>query len=86
MQVRAKAFWRWLLAQPQSHIAVVSHSAFLYLMVHCCGHNLTSEVQLALQKGFRNGEMRTIVLASSSTNVSSCLGQAHPTGRFVPEQ
>lgn len=59
---RAREFLKWLVDRPETRIAVVSHSSFLYHMCHLFGDDLSDVVRRELQQGFRNAEMRTVVI------------------------
>jgi hypothetical protein len=53
----------WLHQRPEQHIAVVSHSSFLFFMMSAFGHSAAPPVQSELHKWYDNCEMRTVVLA-----------------------
>lgn len=59
---RARVFLQWLIDRPETRIVVVSHSSFLYHMSHLFGDDLSDVVRRELQQGFRNAEMRTVVI------------------------
>jgi broad specificity phosphatase PhoE len=60
---RARTFVRWLLDRPESRIAVVSHSSFIFHMCHLFGADCSDVVRKEIQQGFRNCEMRTVVIS-----------------------
>lgn len=72
---RARTFIRWLLDRPESRIAVVSHSSFIFHMCHLFGAECSDVVRKEIQHGFRNCEMRSVVisdrLASGAPNMTS---------------
>lgn len=72
---RARRFIRWLLDRPESRIAVVSHSSFIFHMCHLFGSDCSEVVRKEIQQGFRNCEMRSVVisdrLASGAPSVES---------------
>ncbi|KAI3425092.1 hypothetical protein D9Q98_008470 [Chlorella vulgaris] len=59
---RGVEFVRWLQQRPEQHIAVVSHSAFLFFMMSNFGRGAATSVQSELHKWYDNCEMRTVVL------------------------
>ena len=69
------------MQQPQERIAVVSHSAFLYIFVRLFGLDCDERVQQIMYKGFRNGEMRTVVMAHG---MRLCTG-GPASFNFVPD-
>ncbi|KAG0622192.1 hypothetical protein M758_3G078500 [Ceratodon purpureus] len=60
---RARTFVRWLLNRPESRIAVVSHSSFIFHMCHLFGADCSDVVRKEIQQGFRNCEMRSVVIS-----------------------
>lgn len=60
---RARGFVRWLLKRPESRIAVVSHSSFIFHMCHLFGAECSDVVRKEIQTGFRNCEMRSVVIS-----------------------
>lgn len=60
---RARTFVRWLLDRPESRIAVVSHSSFIFHMCHLFGSDCSELVRKEIQQGFRNCEMRSVVIS-----------------------
>ena len=63
LQARGLQFLRWLLQRPEQHIAVVTHSSFLYHMLRNFGTDSSEHVQEELHKWFLNCELRSIVLS-----------------------
>jgi broad specificity phosphatase PhoE len=70
VQARACKFAEWLQARPEKHIAVVSHSGFLWSFCQKFGHGLSSAVCDLMHPHFANCEMRTFVLADTSGNLN----------------
>lgn len=60
---RARTFVRWLLDRPESRIAIVSHSSFIFHMCHLFGSDCSDLVRKEIQTGFRNCEMRSVVIS-----------------------
>lgn len=60
---RARRFVRWLLDRPESRIAVVSHSSFIFHLCHLFGSDCSNVVRNEIQQGFRNCEMRSVVIS-----------------------
>jgi hypothetical protein len=71
MMLRGQKFTRWLMTRPEKHIAVVSHSGFLYAFFQNFGQGYAPSVRQEMQKHFANCEVRTIVLADHSSNAGS---------------
>ena len=71
---RARIFLKWLLKRPETKIVVVSHSSFIYHMCHLFGDDLSDVVRRELQQGFRNAEMRTVVIGDrqASSYCTNC--------------
>jgi broad specificity phosphatase PhoE len=63
---RSHKFVEWLLQRPEQRIAVVTHSGFLNSMLSQAGEDCSPQVRAELQKGFRNCELRVLVLANKS--------------------
>lgn len=61
---RARVFMKWLLERPERRIAVVSHSSFIYHLIHLFGNDCSDVVRKELQQGFRNCEMRSFVICN----------------------
>lgn len=59
---RGVSFLQFIMSQPESNIAVVSHSAFLWFMLAMFGGDYSKPVREKMQKWFENGEMRSMVL------------------------
>ena len=60
--LRGRQFLQWLLSIPETNIAVVTHSAFLWFTLSGFGVENARPVRERLQRWFENGEMRTVVL------------------------
>lgn len=89
MQARAYKFAEWLLARPEKHIAVVSHSGFLHAFCRNFGDGLTEQAKSDMHLHFANGEMRSMVLAdpSGALNPKAMASDPwfFPGGNMVPE-
>jgi hypothetical protein len=59
---RARVFMKWLLERSERRIAVVSHSSFIYHLIHLFGDDCSDVVRKELLQGFRNCEMRSFVI------------------------
>ncbi|PSC75000.1 phosphoglycerate mutase [Micractinium conductrix] len=60
--VRGFNFLNWLMQRPETNIAVVTHSAFLWFTLACFGNEFARPVRENLQRWYENCEMRTVVL------------------------
>jgi len=60
--VRGRTFIKWLMDRPETRIAVVSHSSFIFHLCHLFGEDYSDVVRKELQQGYRNCEMRSVVL------------------------
>jgi hypothetical protein len=65
-------FLKWLLDRTETRIGVVSHRSFLYHLVHLFGDDCSDVVRQELQTGFRNYEMRLLLICDryATTNPS----------------
>lgn len=61
--VRGFNFLAWLMQRPETNIAVVTHSAFLWFTLTCFGNEFSKPVRENLQRWYENCEMRTVVLS-----------------------
>eukprot|EP00887_Chlorella_sp_A99_P002998 scaffold9.g2998.t1 len=61
--VRGMKFLEWLMQRPETNIAVVTHSAFLWFTLTCFGYEYVKPVRDNLQRWYENCEMRTVVLS-----------------------
>ncbi|PRW60329.1 phosphoglycerate mutase [Chlorella sorokiniana] len=61
--VRGFEFLNWLMQRPETNIAVVTHSAFLWFTLTCFGNEFAKPVRENLQRWYENCEMRTVVLS-----------------------
>ncbi|KAG0554638.1 hypothetical protein KC19_12G107400 [Ceratodon purpureus] len=59
---RARVFLKWILERTERRIGVVSHSSFLYYLVHLFGDDCSDTVRKEFQAGFRNCEMRSFII------------------------
>lgn len=65
---RAGQFLQWLMARPEQHIAVVTHSSWLSIMFkHFAGPNAPE----SMTRWFENAEMRSVVLHAPGADASS---------------
>ena len=71
------------MARPEQHIAVVSHSEFLYELGTLFGRELEYKVRNHLRYDWSNCEMRTFVMADTSGTIST--STAGSGGAFVPK-
>lgn len=71
MRARGRQFAQWLMTRPEKHIAVVSHSGFLYAFFQNFGEGYGISMKNEMHKHFANCEVRTIVLADHSGNQGS---------------
>ena len=60
--LRGRQFLQWLMSLPQTNIAVVTHSAFLWFTLNLFGAENGRPVRERLQRWYENCEMRTVVL------------------------
>jgi hypothetical protein len=84
VQARAREFCTWLMTRPERHIAVVSHSEFLYELGSCFGQALDCKVRNYLRYDWENCEMRTFVLADEQGTLAACAPGA--AGTFMPDE
>lgn len=61
--VRGFNFLNWLMQRPETNIAVVTHSAFLWFTLTCFGNEFAKPVRENMQRWYENCEMRTLVLS-----------------------
>ena len=66
MLARGRHFAHWLMTRPEKHIAVVSHSGFLYAFFQNFAEGYDATMAKEMHKHFANCEVRTIVLADPS--------------------
>lgn len=59
---RARVFMKWLLERSERRIAVVSHSSFIYHLIHLFGDDCSDVVRKEIMQGFRNCEMRSFAI------------------------
>jgi len=58
LALRAKAFLRWLLARPEQHIAVVTHSSWLSIMFLNFTGACSAPAGESMKRWFQNAEVR----------------------------
>lgn len=63
IQARGRLFMEQVMARPETHIAIVSHSSFLHFMMTNFGLQGSCLVQGELHRWFENCELRTVVVA-----------------------
>ncbi|KAG0557354.1 hypothetical protein KC19_11G123000 [Ceratodon purpureus] len=68
---RARVFLKWILDRTETRIGVVSHSSFLYHLVHLFGEDCSDVVRKELQTGFRNCEMRSFLICDRRATAES---------------
>lgn len=84
---RARVFMNWLLNRPERRIAVVSHSSFIFHMLHLFGEDCSDVVRKELQLGFRNCEMRSFVICDRrATSDSKSFNTDFAGGMFFKSQ
>lgn len=60
---RGQKFLQYLMSRPESNIAVVTHSAFLWFTLATYGNEYAKPVRENLQRWYENCEMRSVVLS-----------------------
>ena len=65
--LRGRQFLQWLMSLPQSNIAVVTHSAFLWFTLSGFGSENIRPVREKLQRWYENCEMRSVVLSDGGS-------------------
>ncbi|BDA42931.1 Phosphoglycerate mutase-like protein 1 [Coccomyxa sp. Obi] len=63
---RGARFLQWLMARPESRIAVVSHCGFIFLTLSAFGHECAHSVQEEMHRGFDNCEMRSMIITDAA--------------------
>ncbi|KAK9817117.1 hypothetical protein WJX72_009798 [[Myrmecia] bisecta] len=66
VQERSAKFLQWLMARPESEIAVVTHCAFLFLTLAPFGHECAAQLTEQLHRSFENCEMRSVIMADAA--------------------
>lgn len=56
---------QWLMTRPETNIAVVTHSAFLWFTLTCFGNEYARPVRENLQRWYENAEARTVILSDA---------------------
>lgn len=67
--LRGRRFLQWLMTLPETNIAVVTHSAFLWFTLLGFGVEFSRPVRLKIQKWYENCEMRTVVLGDGGATM-----------------
>lgn len=67
--LRGRQFLQWLMTLPQTNIAVVTHSAFLWFTLSGFGVENARPVRERLQRWYENCEMRSVVLGDGGVVV-----------------
>jgi broad specificity phosphatase PhoE len=84
--LRGRQFLQWLMSLPQSNIAVVTHSAFLWFTLSGFGSENIRPVRERLQRWYENCEMRSVVLSDGgSAAVIAALDSDYKGGHVVAE-
>jgi len=73
--LRGRQFLQWLMTLPDTNIAVVTHSAFLWFTLLGFGVEFVRPVRERLQRWYENCEMRSVVLSDGGA-------MALPLGRY----
>ncbi|KAK9822101.1 hypothetical protein WJX74_007594 [Apatococcus lobatus] len=75
VQHRGTLLLQWLLARPESSIAVVTHHGFLGWSLSSFGHECAPAVGNQMHRGFANCEMRSMVVTdAAASQISNGLG------------
>jgi len=84
--LRGRQFLQWLMTLPQSNIAVVTHSAFLWFTLSGFGSENIRPVRERVQRWYENCEMRSVVLSDGgSAAVVAALDSDYKGGHVVAE-
>ena len=84
--LRGRQFLQWLMSLPQTNIAVVTHSAFLWFTLSGFGSENIRPVREKLQRWYENCEMRSVVLSDGgSAEVVAALDSDYKGGHVVAE-
>lgn len=85
--VRGRTFIKWLMDRPETRIAVVSHSSFIFHMCHLFGEDYSDVVRKEIQQGYRNCEMRSVVLCDpQATSPPNPINTEFAGGLYFKEQ
>lgn len=85
--IRARIFLKWIMERTERRIGVVSHSSFLYYLVHLFGADCSDTVRKEFQTGFRNCEMRSFIICDRrSTTAPSGVNTDFRGGLFFGGQ
>ena len=83
---RGREFLQWLMSLPQTNIAVVTHSAFLWFTLSLFGVENARPVRERLQRWYENCEMRSVVLGDGgSAQVVAAYNSDYRGGTAVAE-
>eukprot|EP00891_Asterochloris_glomerata_P003056 jgi/Astpho2/3056/e_gw1.00051.123.1_t len=63
---RGMQFIQWLMQRPEQHIAVVTHSSFLYFMMQNFGKGAAPLVQKEMHRWYENCELRSLLLSNKA--------------------
>ncbi len=84
--LRGRQFLQWLMSLPQSNIAVVTHSAFLWFTFATFATENIRPVKERLQRWYENCEMRSVVLSDGgSAAIIPALDSDYKGGHVVAE-
>ena len=84
--LRGRQFLQWIMTLPESNIAVVTHSAFLWFTLSGFGAENARPVRERLQRWYENCEMRSVVLGDGGTTaVVASLDSDFKGGRAAVE-
>lgn len=84
--LRGRQFLQWVMSLPETNIAVVTHSAFLWFTLSGFGAENGRPVRERLQRWYENCEMRSVVLGDGgATAVIAALDSDFKGGRAAVE-
>eukprot|EP00890_Picochlorum_soloecismus_P000886 jgi/Picsp_1/1799/NSC_05267-R1_phosphoglycerate mutase-like protein len=64
---RGQIFLDFIMRRPETNIAVVTHSAFLWFTLANFGNEMSKSVREKIQRWYENGEMRSLCLTDGGT-------------------
>lgn len=82
---RGKRFLQMISELPETNIAVVTHSAFLWFTLAVFGGDLMHPVREHLQRWYENCEMRTVVMMDGEGRTITRLSEDFPGGHVFAE-